>query len=78
LIVTALSGANFWSIAAFWPLECQTLFGPDAMKIALYVLPYPMSVSIGMIIVNWGVSAFKGHNRELLTVCSWYVISLLY
>jgi len=48
------------------------------MKIALYVLPYPMAVTIGMIIVNWGVSALRGHNRELLTVCSWYAICLLY
>jgi hypothetical protein len=71
LIITALSGANYWSLAAFWPLECQELFGPDGMKVALYVLPYLFSVSIGMILVNWGISAFRGANRELLTICSW-------
>lgn len=71
LIITALSGANYWSLAAFWPLECQELFGPDAMKVALYVLPYLFSISLGMILVNWGVSAFRGANRELLTICSW-------
>jgi len=58
-------------MAAFWPLECQTLFGPDAMKVALYVLPFLFAVSLGMILVNVGLTVFHGHNRELLTLCSW-------
>lgn len=61
-------------MAAFWPLECQYLWGPDAMKIAFYVLPFSLCVTLGMIMVNWGISAFRGHNRELLTVCSWYTL----
>ena len=70
-MVTALAGANYWAMAAFWPLECQTLFGPDAMRVALYVLPFLFAVSMGMILVNIGLSVFRGANRELLTICSW-------
>ena len=70
LIITALAGANYWSLAAFWPLECQTLYGPDAMKVALYVLPFLYSITFGMILVNWGLSLFRGKNRELLTLSS--------
>jgi hypothetical protein len=70
LIITALAGANYWSLAVFWPLECQTLYGPDAMKVALYVLPFLYSITFGMILVNWGLSLFHGKNRELLTLSS--------
>ena len=70
LFITALSGANYYSLAAFWPYECQQLFGPDAMTVALDVLPFLYSISLGMILVNWGITTFRGHNRELLTISS--------
>ena len=38
------------------------------MKVALYVLPFLYSISFGMIFVNWGLSLFRGGNRELLTL----------
>ena len=70
MTITALAGANYWSLAAFWPLECQTLYGPDAMKVALYVLPYLFAITFGVVLVNWGLSLFRGKNRELLTFSS--------
>ena len=68
LFITALSGANYFSLAAFWPYECQALFGPDAMRVALDVLPFLYSITLGMTLVNWGITTFRGHNRELLLI----------
>jgi Fungal trichothecene efflux pump (TRI12) len=38
------------------------------MTVALDVLPFLYSITLGMIIVNWGITTFRGHNRELLTI----------
>jgi Fungal trichothecene efflux pump (TRI12) len=70
LFIGAVAGANYWSLVAFWPLECQILYGPDAMKVAIDVLPFAFSTSLGVIVVNMCISWFKGSNRELLLVCS--------
>lgn len=76
LLITAFGGANYWSIAAFWPLECQILFGPNAVKVALYVLPFSFSVLIGVILVNIGISLFGGANRELLAISRFVSVNL--
>lgn len=55
-------------MAAFWPLECQTLYGPNGVKVALYVLPYGFALLAGLVLVNLGISVFRGANRELLTI----------
>jgi hypothetical protein len=40
------------------------------MTVALDVLPFLYSITIGMILVNWGITKFRGANRELLTLSS--------
>jgi len=66
LLITAFGGANFWSIITFWPLECHALFGPNALTISLFVLPLGLGIVFGVILVNVAVTAFQGHNRQLL------------
>jgi len=68
LIVTACGGANYWSMAAFLPLECQVLFGPNPYKVALLVIPFGVATLLGIMIVNVCISIFAGRNRELLTI----------
>ena len=68
--ISGVGGANYWSLVAFWPLECQMLYGPDAMKVAVDVLPFAFSTSLGVILVNMCISWFQGSIRELLTICS--------
>jgi hypothetical protein len=68
LIITACGGANYWSMAAFLPLECQTLFGPDVYKVAALVIPFGVGTLLGIMIVNVCLSAFQGRNRELLLI----------
>ena len=66
LIVTACGGANYWSMTAFLPLECQILFGPNVYKVAALVIPFGVGTLLGIMLVNVGISVFKGRNRELL------------
>jgi Fungal trichothecene efflux pump (TRI12) len=70
LFITAVAGANFYSLLNFWPLECQTLYGPDPHAIARTVVAFGYAVALGVIIVNWGLSLLRGANRELLVISS--------
>lgn len=70
MFITAVSGANFYSLINFWPLECQQIYGPDPHEIFRTVIPFGFSVAMGVVLVSWGLSAFRGANRELLTFSS--------
>jgi Fungal trichothecene efflux pump (TRI12) len=70
LFITALAGANFYSLLNFWPLECQQLYGPDPHAVARTVVAFGYSVALGVILVNYGLSLFRGANRELLVLSS--------
>jgi Fungal trichothecene efflux pump (TRI12) len=70
LFITAVAGANFYSMLNFWPLECQQLFGPDPNAVARTVVAFGYSVALGVILVNCGLSLFRGANRELLVISS--------
>jgi hypothetical protein len=70
LFITAVAGANFYSLLNFWPLECQQLYGPNPHAVARTVVAFGYSVALGVILVNWGLSVFNGANRELLVISS--------
>lgn len=70
LFITALAGANFYSLLNFWPLECQVLYGPDPHAIARTVVAFGYAVALGVIIVDYCLSLFRGMNRELLLISS--------
>ena len=70
LLITALAGAQFYSLLNFWPLECQTLYGPDSHEIARTVVAFGYAVALGVIIVDYCLSLFRGMNRELLLISS--------
>jgi hypothetical protein len=70
LFITAVAGANFYSLLNFWPLECQQLFGPDPHAVARTVVAFGYAVALGVILVNCGLSLFRGANRELLVISS--------
>lgn len=70
LFITALAGANFYSMLNFWPLECQELYGPNPHAVARTVVAFGYSVALGVILVDCGLSLFRGANRELLVISS--------
>jgi hypothetical protein len=70
LIITFISGANFFSIIMFWPTEAFNVYGHDPIGVGLRTLPIGFGILIGACVVLWLLSVFRGHNRELMIVSS--------
>ncbi|KAI4148017.1 MAG: hypothetical protein LQ340_005280 [Diploschistes diacapsis] len=70
LIITFISGANFFSILMFWPTQAFNVYGHDPVGVGLRGLPVGFSILAGACIVLWLLSVFRGHNKELMIVSS--------
>lgn len=66
LIITAISGANFFSVLMFWPVQAFNVYGHDPVGVGLRGMPIGFSILAGAVIVLWLLSLFRGHNRELM------------
>lgn len=70
LIITFISGANFFSVLMFWPTQAFNVYGHDPIGVGLRGLPIGFSILAGACIVLVLLSKFRGHNRELLIISS--------
>jgi len=70
LVITFISGCNFFSILMFWPTQAFNVYGHDPVGVGIRGLPVGFSILAGACIVLWLLSVFRGHNRELLIVSS--------
>ncbi|KIX02552.1 uncharacterized protein Z518_08493 [Rhinocladiella mackenziei CBS 650.93] len=66
LIITAISGANFFSILMFWPTQAFNVYGHDPVGVGVRTLPVAFAILIGCVIVLVLLSILRGHVRELL------------
>ncbi|KJX97245.1 MFS drug efflux pump like protein [Zymoseptoria brevis] len=69
-VITAISGANFFSILMFWPTQAFNVYGHDPVGNGIRGLPVGMGVMVGAVIVLTLLSVFRGHNKELMIVSS--------
>ena len=70
LVITFISGANFFSVLLFWPTQAFNVYGQDPVGVGVRGLPIGFSILIGAVLVLLLLSALKGHNRELMIVSS--------
>src|SRR5256885_5071000 len=70
LIITFISGANFFSVIMFWPTQAFNVYGHDPVGVGVRGLPIGFSILTGAVVVLWLLSVFRGHNRELMIVSS--------
>ncbi len=70
LIITFISGANFFAVLLFWPSQAYNVYGHDPIGVGLRGLPIGFAILIGAFIVLWLLTVFKGHNRELMVISS--------
>lgn len=70
LIITFISGANFFSVLLFWPTQAFNVYGQDPVGVGLRGLPIGFSILAGACIVLWLLSVLRGHNKELMIVSS--------
>ena len=70
LVITAISGANFFSVIMFWPTQAFNVYGHDPAGVGIRGIPIGFSILAGACIVLWLLSVFRGHNKELMIVSS--------
>ncbi|CZR51778.1 probable trichothecene efflux pump [Phialocephala subalpina] len=70
LIITFISGANFFSVLLFWPTQAFNVYGHDPVGVGIRGLPIGFSILAGACIVLWLLSVFRGGNRMLMLVSS--------
>ncbi|MCJ1390035.1 hypothetical protein MMC18_002893 [Xylographa bjoerkii] len=70
LVITFISGANFFSIIMFWPTQAFNVYGQDPTGVGIRGIPVGFSILAGACIVLWLLSVFRGHNKELMIVSS--------
>ncbi len=70
LIITFISGANFFSVLLFWPTQAFNVYGHDPVGVGVRGIPIGFSILTGAVIVLVLLSVLKGHNKELMIVSS--------
>jgi hypothetical protein len=70
LVITFISGANFFSVLLFWPTQAFNVYGHDPIGVGIRGLPIGISILAGACIVLWLLSTFRGGNRLLMIVSS--------
>ena len=73
LIITFISGANFFSVLLFWPTQAYNVYGHDPVGVGLRAMPIGFSILGGAFIVLWLLSIFRGGNRILMFVSSCFM-----
>ena len=68
LVITFISGANFFSVLLFWPTQSFNVYGHDPIGVGVRGLPIGFSILAGAVIVLFLLSYLRGHNRELMIV----------
>ncbi|KAI0480060.1 MFS multidrug transporter-like protein [Xylariaceae sp. FL0804] len=70
LIITFVSGANFFAILMFWPVEAFNVYDHNPVGVGLRGLPIQLGIMAGSVIVLALLSHFKGGNKTLMVVSS--------
>src|SRR3954452_10184083 len=70
LVITFISGANFFSIIMFWPTQAFNVYGHDPVGVGIRGIPVGFSILVGACTVLWCLSVFRGRNKELMIASS--------
>jgi len=70
LVITFISGANFFSVILFWPTQAFNVYGHDPIGVGIRGMPVGFSILVGAVICLWLLSVFRGGNRMLMIVSS--------
>ncbi|KAH8666506.1 putative major facilitator superfamily transporter [Xylariales sp. PMI_506] len=70
LIITFISGANFFSILMFWPVQAFNQYSQDPIQVGIRGLPVGFGIMVGAVVVLVLLSVFRGHNKTLMIISS--------
>lgn len=65
-LIAFISGMNFYSMLNFYPILLENVYPTTPRSVGLKSLGIGFATPIGATIMNWLLSVFKSHNRELL------------
>lgn len=66
LVITAISGANFFSVLLFWPTQSYNVYGHEPVQVGIRNITLGFSVLLGAVINLVLLSYLKGHIRALM------------
>jgi hypothetical protein len=70
LVITFISGANFFSVLLFWPTQAFNVYGHDPVGVGIRGMPIGFSILAGAFTILWLLSILRGHNRALMLISS--------
>ncbi|KAH7121746.1 fungal trichothecene efflux pump [Dactylonectria estremocensis] len=71
LLISFISGANFFSVLMLWPTQAFNVYGHDPVAVGLRGLPFGLGVMLGCVITLGLMSRLRGRGiRWLLTAAS--------
>lgn len=70
LLITFISGMNFFAYLMFWPTQSFNVYGHDPIGVGLKLLPGGMAILAGACVTLWLLSVFRGRNKELMIMSS--------
>lgn len=70
LLITFISGMNFFAYLMFWPTQSFNVYGHDPVAVGIKLLPGGMAILTGACVVLWLLSVLKGRNKELMIISS--------
>lgn len=70
LVITFISGFNFFSILFFWPTQAFNMYGNDPVGVGLRGLPIGFAILLGAVLVLFLLSITGGQIRLLLVLSS--------
>ncbi|KAF2404014.1 MFS general substrate transporter [Trichodelitschia bisporula] len=68
LIITFISGSNFFSVLLFWPTQSYNVYGHDPWQVGIRNLALGFPIMAGACIVLALISITRGHIRSLMVV----------
>lgn len=66
LLITFISGANFFSVIMMWPTAAYNVYGHDPVGVGLRSLPIGFGILTGACVVLCLLTLLKGHNKALM------------
>ncbi|KAK4043794.1 fungal trichothecene efflux pump [Parachaetomium inaequale] len=66
MIITFISGANFFSVLLLWPPEAYNVYGHDPVGVGIRGLPFAFGVFTGCIVSLFLLSLFRGSQIRYL------------
>ncbi|KAF1812690.1 MFS multidrug transporter-like protein [Eremomyces bilateralis CBS 781.70] len=70
LVITFISGANFFAVLMFWPTQAFNVYGHDPVGIGLRGLPIGLAIMTGACVVLVLISVLRGQIRALMVASS--------